>query len=65
MVRNATTINGDVASKPLSGRQWYQKEPSGERIAPGNPKFFLTCLGGGHGRRRHGPRATKWVRDDQ
>jgi hypothetical protein len=39
VVGNATPINGDIANKPLSGCQWYQKGPSGKRIAPGNPDF--------------------------
>ena len=33
------TITGNVANEPMSDRQWYQKGPSGERIAPGNPNF--------------------------
>ena len=36
---NAEMIIGNVANKPTSGRQWYQKGPSGKRIAPGNPDF--------------------------
>ena len=36
---NAETIIGNVAGEPTSGRQWYQKGPSGERIAPGNLDF--------------------------
>jgi hypothetical protein len=36
---NAETITGNVADEPTSDRQWYQKGPSGERIAPGNPNF--------------------------
>jgi len=36
---NAKTIIGNVADKPTSSRQWYQKGPYGERIAPGNPDF--------------------------
>ncbi len=36
---NAEKIIGNVADKPTSGRQWYQKGSSGERIAPGNPDF--------------------------
>jgi hypothetical protein len=38
-VSNAVTINSDVANKPLSGHQWYQKGPSDKRIAAGNPDF--------------------------
>ncbi len=38
-VGNAATINGEVPKEPSSGCQWYQKGPSGERIAPGNPDF--------------------------
>ena len=36
---NAETITGNVADEPTSGRQWYQKGLSGERIALGNPDF--------------------------
>jgi len=36
---SAETITGNVADEPTSGRQWYQKGPSGKRIAPGNPDF--------------------------
>jgi hypothetical protein len=36
---NTETITGNVADEPTSDRQWYQKGPSGERIAPGNPNF--------------------------
>jgi hypothetical protein len=36
VVGNAVTINGDIANKLLSGYQWYQKGPFGERIALGN-----------------------------
>jgi len=36
---NAETIIGNVADEPTSGHQWYQKGPSGKRIAPGNPDF--------------------------
>ncbi len=39
VVGNAVTINGDVANKPSSGCQWYQKGPSSKRIAPSNPDF--------------------------
>ncbi len=38
-VSNTTTIDGDIANKPLSGCQCYQKGPSGKRIVPGNPDF--------------------------
>ncbi len=40
IVGNTATINGAATNEPLSGCQWYQKEPSGKRIAPGNPDFF-------------------------
>ena len=37
---NAEMITGNVANEPTSNhQQWYQKGPSGERIAPGNPNF--------------------------
>jgi hypothetical protein len=36
---NAETIIGNVTNEPTSGRQWYQKGPSGKRIAPGNLDF--------------------------
>ena len=36
----AERITGNVADKPTSVRQWYQKGPSGERIAPENPAFI-------------------------
>jgi len=36
---NTKTITGNVANEPTYDRQWYQKGPSGERIAPGNPNF--------------------------
>ena len=36
---NVETITGNIADVPTSDRQWYQKGPSGERIAPGNPNF--------------------------
>jgi hypothetical protein len=39
VVDNAETITGNVADEPMSDRQWYQKGPSGERIAPGKPNF--------------------------
>ncbi len=39
VVGNNATINGDIANEPSSGCQWYQKEPSGERILPGNLDF--------------------------
>ncbi len=39
VVGNTTTINGEVANKPSSGCQGYQKGPSGKRIALGNPDF--------------------------
>ncbi len=39
VVGNASTIIGDIADEPLLSRQWYQKGPSGKRIAPGNPDF--------------------------
>jgi hypothetical protein len=39
---NAETITGNVTDEPTSGRQWYQKGLSGERIAPGNPDFADT-----------------------
>jgi hypothetical protein len=42
---NAATINGDVADEPSSGRQWYQKGPSGKRIALVNPDFPDMLLG--------------------
>ena len=35
----AETIIGSLANEPTSGRQWYQKGPSGKRIAPGNLDF--------------------------
>jgi hypothetical protein len=36
---NAEMITGNVANEPTSDRQWYQKGPSGKRIALGNPNF--------------------------
>jgi hypothetical protein len=39
VVGNTATINGDVADKPLSSLQWYQKGSSGKRILPGNLAF--------------------------
>ena len=36
---NAEMITGNIADEPTSDRQWYQKGPSGERIALGNPNF--------------------------
>jgi hypothetical protein len=48
VVGNAATMNGDIADKPLSDRQCYQKGPSGKRIAPGN-RTLLTCCEGGRG----------------
>jgi len=39
VVRNATAITGIVAAEPSCSHQWYQKGPSSERIAPGNPNF--------------------------
>jgi hypothetical protein len=37
VVGNTATINGEVAHKPLSGCQGYQKGLSGKRIVLGNP----------------------------
>jgi hypothetical protein len=35
VTRDAGTITGSVADKPLPNHQWYQKGPFGKRIATG------------------------------
>jgi hypothetical protein len=41
---NAEMITGSVTDEPTSDRQWYQKGPSDERIAPGTPTSQTCCL---------------------
>ena len=43
VIDNAMMITDNAADEPLSSCQWYQKRPSSERIAPGDPDLRTCC----------------------